>query len=52
MNILLMMIPMAIGLGGLFVAAFIWATGNGQFDDTATPAHRILIDEETREESV
>lgn len=52
MSILLMMIPIALILGGAFVGAFIWAARSGQFDDTATPAHRILIDDETREEIV
>ncbi len=52
MNVLLFMIPMAILLGGSFVAAFLWATSNGQFDDTKTPAHRILIDDEKKEETV
>lgn len=42
MSILAMMIPVAILLGGSFLAAFIWATSTGQFDDTITPAHRIL----------
>lgn len=50
MNILAIMIPIAILLGGSFLAAFIWSTMNGQFDDTATPAHRILIDDEKMEE--
>lgn len=54
MSVLLMMIPMALVLGGSFVAAFIWATSKGQFDDTTTPAHRILIDrdEVQKEETV
>lgn len=45
MMILVIMIPIAIFLGASFLAAFIWATSSGQFDDTVTPAHRILIDE-------
>lgn len=48
MNILMMMIPMAILLGAGFVGAFIWAASKGQFDDTLTPAHRILEDETER----
>ena len=31
-------------LGG-FLLAFIWAVRNGQFDDTHSPAVRILFDE-------
>lgn len=42
MNILYIMIPLALLLGGGFVAAFIWAINRGQFDDLETPAHRIL----------
>ncbi|MGZ5279107.1 MAG: cbb3-type cytochrome oxidase assembly protein CcoS [Pseudobdellovibrionaceae bacterium] len=49
MNILLMMIPMALLLGGSFVVAFVWANSQGQFDDTVTPAHRMLEDEMERE---
>ena len=37
-----------IGAGGLvaafFLGAFIWAVRAGQFDDTLTPAVRILLD--------
>jgi cbb3-type cytochrome oxidase maturation protein len=42
MNILALMIPMALLLGFGFVAAFLWAAESGQFEDTETPAHRIL----------
>ena len=47
MNILLMMVPMAIGLSLCFALAFIWAIRNGQFDDLDTPSHRLLYDELT-----
>lgn len=53
MNILAFMIPMALILGFGFVAAFLWATSQGQFDDVETPAYRILQDdpqERTRRE--
>ncbi len=46
MNVLVIMIPMALLLGFGFVVAFIVATKLGQFDDTVTPAHRILEDDE------
>lgn len=45
MNILVLMIPMALILGFGFMAAFLWATSQGQFDDVETPAHRILQDD-------
>jgi cbb3-type cytochrome oxidase maturation protein len=44
MNIIFLMIPMAMFLGVGFVFAFIWAVKSGQFDDTETPQHRALID--------
>jgi cbb3-type cytochrome oxidase maturation protein len=33
-------------LGGLGLAAFIWALRSGQFDDLDGAAHRILTDDE------
>ena len=39
-----MMIPMSLLLAGGFVAGFIWSVHSGQFDDTDTPAERILED--------
>lgn len=42
MNILYLMIPVSILLGGFFVGAFIWSVLGGQLDDVHTPAHRIL----------
>jgi cbb3-type cytochrome oxidase maturation protein len=42
-------IVLLIGAGGAiaagFLAAFVWAVRSGQFDDTCTPAHRMLRDE-------
>lgn len=51
MNMLVFMIPIAILLSSAFLAAFIWAIQIGQFDDTVTPAHRILIDDENKKEN-
>jgi cbb3-type cytochrome oxidase maturation protein len=45
MSILMLMVPIALLLSGSFLAAFVWATQAGQFDDTQTPAHRMLLDE-------
>ena len=49
MNILFIMIPLALLLSGSFLMAFLWAASKGQFDDTTTPAHKMLIDDDLGE---
>lgn len=44
MSALLILIPIALLLGGAGLAAFLWALRNGQFDDLDGAAMRILID--------
>ncbi len=46
MNTLLFLIPIALLLGSLGLAAFLWALGSGQYDDLDGAAERILIDDE------
>lgn len=46
MNGLIFLIPVALGLGLLGLAAFFWSLRNGQFDDPDGAAARILIDDE------
>ncbi len=46
MNVILLMIPITFLLSGGFLVAYVWAIKNGQFDDTVTPALRILEDEQ------
>ena len=46
MNIGILLLPLALALGGSFVVAFVFAAFHGQYDDFETPAHRILIDDE------
>lgn len=43
---LILLIPVALGLGLLGLLAFFWALRNGQFEDPDGAASRILIDEE------
>ena len=45
MSGLLLLIPVAIGLGLLALAAFLWALRSGQYDDLEGAGHRILDDE-------
>lgn len=51
MKVIYLMLPIALALGFGFVAAFIWITLRGQYDDLETPAHRILIPEDSLEAS-
>lgn len=46
MSNLIFLIPIALFLGGLGLAAFIWSLCNGQYEDLDGAAERILIDEE------
>jgi cbb3-type cytochrome oxidase maturation protein len=44
MNIVLVLLPVAMGLGALFAALFVAAARGGQFDDLDDPPERILHD--------
>ena len=46
---LLILIPIALLLGLIGLAAFFWAMRDGQFDDPDGAAARILIDDEDEE---
>ncbi len=46
MTILLFLIPAALALGAIGLAAFLWSLRSGQFDDLDGAAHRILVDED------
>ncbi len=44
MEVLIILLPLALGLGALFVVGFIWSTRSGQYDDIETPHLRMLLD--------
>lgn len=44
MNILIILIGASLIVAVLFLAAFIFAVKKGQYDDTYSPAHRILFE--------
>ena len=44
MNILVVLIPAALGLGLLGLAAFVWSLRSGQYDDLKGAAYRALDD--------
>jgi cbb3-type cytochrome oxidase maturation protein len=41
------MLPVSLLLAGIFLAAYIWSVRSGQFEDTTTPAMRILPDDKS-----
>ncbi len=44
MSVIIFLAIAAISVAGGFLIAFIWAAKSGQFDDTTTPAIRILFE--------
>ncbi len=46
MNVLVFLIPAALALGGLGLAAFLWAMRTGQFDDLEGAAWRAISDDD------
>lgn len=45
MSILFVLIPLAVLMLGVALAAFFWAVGHDQFDDLETPGVRVLFDD-------
>ncbi|MDR9808528.1 cbb3-type cytochrome oxidase assembly protein CcoS [Rhizobium hidalgonense] len=46
MNMLIYLIPIALLMGGLGLAAFLWSLRSGQYDDLHGAAWRVLADDE------
>ncbi len=44
MNVIILLIAAGGMVATGFLAAFVWAVRSGQFDDTCTPAVRVLLD--------
>ncbi|TGD98367.1 cbb3-type cytochrome oxidase assembly protein CcoS [Methylobacterium nonmethylotrophicum] len=45
MSVLLLVIPIALALGTLGLAAFLWALRSGQYDDIEGAEYRVLNDD-------
>ena len=45
MAVIFLLIPVSIVIALCFLGAFIWAVRSGQYEDTCTPAMRLLPDE-------
>ncbi|MEP0521303.1 MAG: cbb3-type cytochrome oxidase assembly protein CcoS [Hyphomicrobiales bacterium] len=48
MNLLILLIPVAMGLGLLGLGAFLWSLKSGQYEDPDGAAERILHDDESK----
>ncbi len=49
MNILIYLVPIALFLGLLGLAGFIWSIRSSQYEDIEGAAHRILLDDDRRD---
>jgi cbb3-type cytochrome oxidase maturation protein len=49
MNVLVYLVPMALGLGLLGLFAFLWSLKSGQYDDLDGAALRILDNDDLAE---
>lgn len=46
MNVLVVLIPVSLILGGIGLVAFLWTVRSDQYDDDAGNAARILLDDD------
>jgi len=46
MNVLLILIPVSIILGGVGLCGFLWTLRSGQYDDAEGSAARLLLDDD------
>ncbi len=46
MNVLVYLVPLALGLGATWLVCFLWSLRAGQYEDLEGPAWRILSDED------
>lgn len=46
MSVIIILILASLVVGLVFVAAFVWSVRSGQYEDTLTPAMRVLADDD------
>lgn len=51
MIVIFLLIPLSIIIAICFLAAFIWAVRSGQYEDTCTPAMRLLLEEKRNQKT-
>lgn len=50
MEVMILLICFSLLAAIVFLAAFIWAVRNGQFDDLTTPAMRVLFETKQKQD--
>ncbi|MDR3458232.1 MAG: cbb3-type cytochrome oxidase assembly protein CcoS [Verrucomicrobiae bacterium] len=45
MSVVVLLIVASLAVGLVFLVAFIWSVRSGQYEDTLTPAMRVLLDD-------
>ncbi|MEE2526527.1 cbb3-type cytochrome oxidase assembly protein CcoS [Hyphobacterium sp. HN65] len=48
MDVLIFLIPIALGMGLVGLGAFLWSLKSGQYEDMEGAAQRILIEDDDR----
>ena len=51
MTIIFLLIGISLLVALTFLGAFLWAVRSGQYEDTYTPAVRMLFEDETQDET-
>ena len=49
MDIIYLLLPVALIIVIIIIAAFFWAVKSDQFEDLEGPAHRILMDDDIKD---
>jgi cbb3-type cytochrome oxidase maturation protein len=50
MNMVIILLPIALAMGGLGLVGFLWSLKNGQYDDLDGAAQRMLLDDDLPEQ--
>lgn len=48
MSVIIILLLVSICIAGGFLFAFLWSVNNGQFEDTQSPAERILFEDKKK----
>lgn len=46
MSVIILLILASLAVGLVFVLAFVWSVRSGQYEDTLTPAMRVLAEDD------